>query len=326
MKHLAIRPLRDVMTKCMAAKNQAVTFASVIIVVKNDRGIAATLDALATQQVRIPHEVIVIDASEPSVLADIRVNHPNVIWDQYPVSRLRTTPQQRNRGVALAKGDVIVFIDANCVPAQGWLQALIASLEQGESIVCGPVHDLNANNLVHYAPELDEGRYIDVCTTINVGMRRRVFDCVGNFDATFSFGQDIDFFWRATDAGFRIYYEPQANIAHDWGQRSEQLRRAYDYGKARAHLFKKHWRTRRRQLVSEPHVWMYPLFILGLPVTYFVPIYPLLLLVPLFKNRDHNPFGLTLHHLVFGWGVIIGTITIWPQGEAQGKTSRLAAA
>jgi cellulose synthase/poly-beta-1,6-N-acetylglucosamine synthase-like glycosyltransferase len=286
---------------------------SIIIVVKNDRGIAATLEHLESLPVDVPHETIVVDASESSRLVDIKALYPEIIWDQFPVSVKRTTAEQRNRGIVLAKGDVIVFIDANCIPDTGWLQAIVSSIRAGEDIVCGPVHDLSESNLVHYAPALIDGKYVDVCTTISVGLRREVFNKVGNFDTSFLFGQDVDFFWRAHDAGYKIYYNPLVAIGHDWGEPKEQLHRAFVYGKSRAHLFKKHWKRRRGQLLREPHVWVYPLFILGLPVTYFIPFYPLLILIPLIKNRSDHPFGLILHHLFYAFGVIAGVLKQWPK-------------
>ena len=285
--------------------------ASVIIVVKNDRGIAATLDALQPQLIKAQSDVIVVDSSLPETLADIRESHPWARWEQFPFSTVRTTPQQRNRGIELATSDVIVFIDANCIPANGWLEALLRRIDEGKSIVCGPVNDSSETNLVHYAPVLLRAKYVDVCTTINVGLKRDVIDRIGGFDPSFRFGQDVDFFWRASDAGFKIFYDPKVAISHDWGNASEQLGRAFQYGKSRAHLFKKHWATRRGQLLHEPHVWVYPVFILGLPLTIWFPFYPLLLLVPLLKNRDGHPFSLTLHHLTYGLGVLAGVFTIW---------------
>ncbi|HKU18731.1 MAG TPA: glycosyltransferase [Candidatus Saccharimonadales bacterium] len=279
---------------------------SVIIVVKNDRNIARTLQGIKENAFDRPYEVIVVDASEPAVLADTKQQHRWVRWEQYPVSDKRTTPQQRNRGLELAKGEIIVFIDANCKPVPGWLAAIAQTLESGEAIVCGPVNDLNSTNLVHYAVDQTKAGYVRECTTINVGLRRAVIDCIGNFDERFLFGQDVDFFWRTADAGYKIYFNPQMIIGHDWGDRKEQVRRAYKYGYARARLFKKHWRRHGRQLLHEPHVWMYSLFILGLPLTVFVPFYPLLVVVPLLKNRSSNPIGLVAHHLVFGLGVIVG--------------------
>lgn len=285
---------------------------SVIIVVKNDRGITNTLDSIKASDCTVPYEVIVVDSSKPERLADIRKEHSWVRWDQFPYSERRTTPQQRNRGIELARSENIVFIDANCIPVDGWLSAIAKTLKK-EDIVCGPVADISKDNLVHYAPVHTEGRYIDVCTTINVAIRKSVIEKIGMFDESFSFGQDVDFFWRATEAGYKIYYDPAVGIGHDWGDRKEQLRRAFDYGKARAHLFKKHWRFRKRELLHEPHVWMYSLYLIGLPLTIVFPYYPLFILVPMAKNLTHNPIGLTIHHLVYGVGVIVGAVKPWPK-------------
>jgi cellulose synthase/poly-beta-1,6-N-acetylglucosamine synthase-like glycosyltransferase len=289
---------------------------SVIIVVKNDRGIQTTLQHLSRIGRGIRHEVIIVDASEPGILADIRSKFPSVRWHQFPPSAKRTTPQQRNVGLRLAGGDIIAFIDANCTPADTWFTAMISQMAAGKDIVCGPVLDSSEGNMVHYAPSLAEGAYVDVCTTISVGLRREVVERIGAFDPSFSFGQDVDFFWRATDAGYRIYYDPQFAIWHDWGDSKEQLKRAFEYGKARAHLFKKHWPRRWKQLRYEPHVWAYPLFILGLPLTSFIPFYPLLILLPVVKNLTHNPLGLILHHFSYGLGVIAGALMHWPKAPS----------
>lgn len=289
---------------------------SIIIVVKNDHAIADTLEHLFAERAETPFEVIVVDTSDPARLKDVREMYPQARWDQFPVSNRRTTPEQRNRGLELARGDIIAFIDANCIPAPGWIDAIAASIQDGKDIVCGPVRDRNQDNLVHYAPTHTKGRYVDDCTTISVGLTRGVIERIGGFDSSFSFGQDIDFFWRATDADYRIWYDPKVAIEHDWGKKSEQLTRAYQYGKARAHLFKKHWRTRSSQLIHEPHVWIYPLFILGLPLTVVFPFYPLFIFVPVLKNLHQNPLGLVIHHLYFGWGVLAGALKIWPKDLA----------
>jgi glycosyltransferase involved in cell wall biosynthesis len=290
---------------------------SVIIVNKDGRAIENTLDALAKMRGgTVSFEVIVVDKSLPEQMADIKAKHDWVIWDEFPRTKERTTPAQRNRGLELATGDIIAFIDANCIPAANWLEAIMDSAQAGEDIITGPVLDLSKTNLVHYHAEHTKGRYVDVCYTGNVGLRRKVVDRIGNFDTTFAYGQDVDFFWRATDAGFKIYFNPKVVIGHDWGKTNEQVRRAYHYGKARAHLYKKHWRTRLPELAHEPHVWVYPLFIVGLPLTYWLPVYPLLVVVPVLKNRTGNPLGLIMHHLTYGVGVIAGLIKPWPKPTA----------
>lgn len=298
-----------------------VSLVSVVIVVKDDRGIADTLGGMRKLFCPVPYEVVVIDASQPETLADIRQANPWAKWVQFPYSTMRSTPAQRNMGLEVAGGDLIAFIDANCVPADEWLSAMVEDMEAGEDIVCGPVRD-KGRDLVHYAPELSEPTYVDACTTISVGVRRDVFEAVGDFDLSFPFGQDTDFFWRTAGKGYKIYYDPRVSITHDWGGSDEQVRRAYQYGKSRAHLFKKHWRSQKRRLVREVHVWAYPLYIIGLPVTYFFPPYPFLALVPLIKNWKDRPLGILIHHLSYGVGVIAGTFKIWPSSQISIREAR----
>ncbi|HTX01974.1 MAG TPA: glycosyltransferase, partial [Acidimicrobiales bacterium] len=112
---------------------------------KNEPALAATLDALAEQlEDVVPRlvewgEILVVDASS-GALGAIRAARPDVRWvDFVPPSGARVTiPHQRNRGVAEARGDIIVFTDCGCVPAEAWLGRLLDPiLEAGERITCG---------------------------------------------------------------------------------------------------------------------------------------------------------------------------------------------
>ena len=76
------------------------------------------------------------------------------------------------------------------------------------------------------------------------------------------------------------------------------------YGKARAHLNRKHRARRRYVLRDDPIVVVYPLFLLGLPLTLVFPLYPLLLLVPAWRNRDQGIARVLVDHLWFGAGVL----------------------
>jgi glycosyltransferase involved in cell wall biosynthesis len=43
----------------------------------------------------------------------------------------------RNRGAAAASGDPLVFLDADCTPAEGWLSRLLAAHDAGAAVVGG---------------------------------------------------------------------------------------------------------------------------------------------------------------------------------------------
>jgi hypothetical protein len=57
-------------------------------------------------------------------------------------------------------------------------------------------------------------------------------------------------------------------------------------------------------LRNDPMVVVYPLFLLGLPLTLVFPIYPLLLLIPAWRNRSDGLIRVLVDHLWFGAGVL----------------------
>ncbi len=97
---------------------------------------------------------------------------------------------------------------------------------------------------------------------------------------------------------------PDAVVVHDWGDQRRQTRRAVAYGKARAHLYRKHPDRIARMLRKDPIVAAYPLFLLGLPLTLKWRAYPLLLAIPLWRNRGKQPVRVVVDHLWFGVGVL----------------------
>lgn len=280
---------------------------SVVLISKDEPALADTLAALAADpHPTLPLDVVVVDASERR-LDHVRRRFPAVRWLDYvpPAGVATTIPHQRNAGVRAAVGDPVVFIDAGCIPVRGWLARLVAPLLAGrEAVVCGGVSSMDG------APHYERTRrslpvdYVEDCPTLNLAFRRDVFDAVGGFDESFAYGSDIDFAWRVRAAGHRIRFEPDAAVAHDWGGSRRQLRRAFRYGSARAHLYRKHPGRRLAALRDDPMVVAYPLFLLGLPLAARLRAYPLLLLVPLVRNRGARPLETLALHLAFGAGVL----------------------
>ena len=164
-------------------------------------------------------------------------------------------PHQRNLGVRESRGDIIVFTDAGCRPLPGWLACLVAALRQDESVVAGIHQDPSGAGLYDLPrEEILKVKYVRESPTLNYAFRREVFDAVGGFDETFAYGSDVDFCWRLIDIGYRIRLIPDAIVQHDWGTPQRQRRRSYMYGKARAHLYRKHRARRMHVLRDDPMV------------------------------------------------------------------------
>ena len=281
---------------------------SMVIVSKDEPGLADTLDAVEKLTPDFLDEVVVVDASQRR-LDSLRIEHPWVAWHDYeqPEGVRVTISHQRNIGVARAQGDVIVFIDCGCVPRADWLSRLLAPIfEEGEWVTCGPA--ASQSRSIYSGPNwwgYTSERYVPAAPTINFALRREVFDAVGGFDESFAAGEDIDFSWRLTDAGYRLRWVPNAVINHEWGDTNRQLRRSFSYGAAWARLFRKHPERLRASLRDYPVPVIYPLFLLGLPLTIRYRTYPLLLLIPLWRARHQDaPLLVLLDHLAQGAGVM----------------------
>ena len=280
---------------------------SVVIISKDERSLAATLDALRPMFNDGIDQVVVVDASEGR-LDDIRADHAWVDWENFvqPRGVRITIPSQRNAGVAKARGDLIVFIDAGCIPRPMWLQRLLQPILHGsEHITCGPATARGAN--VYGGSRWSEPKteYVSKAPTINMAFRREVFDAVGGFDERFDYGSDIDFTWRITASGERIRWISDAVVEHEWGTVPRQVKRAFVYGAASARLYRKHPRRIKESLQSNPVPFAYPAFLVGLPLTLRFRWYPLLLVVPLWRNRRADaPVLVLVDHIVHGAGVL----------------------
>jgi GT2 family glycosyltransferase len=308
---------------------------SIVVISKDEPALGETLDAFVPLLEEELDEVVVVDASSGR-LDFVRDRHPWVTWVPFvagPGAGV-TIPEQRNLGVAAATGDVIVFTDCGCVPEPGWLPRLLAPILDGSETVTSGRTGSRGRSIYDGTPDgapLDDiapPEHVEECPTINMAFRRDAFEGIGGFDEAFEYGSDIDFSWRLTRAGTRIRYVPDAVVVHDWGDSRRQHRRALAYGKARARLYRKHPDRVIGMLRKDPIVAAYPLFLLGLPLTLRWRAYPLLLAVPLWRNRGKQPVRVVVDHLWFGVGVLreLGDVTAYrPRPGGSTKPDRVAA-
>lgn len=149
----------------------------------------------------------------------------------------------RNGGVAFAQGDILAFIDSDCVPEAEWLAEGLAALMTFD-FVGGRVTVLVDDPVQMTGSEAFERVFaFDFKTYItkkgftgagNLFCSRAVFDQVGGFRVGVS--EDVEWSYRARSKGFRLGYAPRAIVGHparrDWDELWGKWRRvnAETYG------------------------------------------------------------------------------------------------
>ena len=147
------------------------------------------------------HEIIAVDsAGDPEVQAVVH-RHPGVTLVR---AREPLLPgPARELGVRHSRGAYLAFIDADCVAERGWLRAALQCLEQGGTLVSGPVLDALpfhpvavADNLLQFAdrPARRPDGPATSLATCNLAVGRAAFDELGGFPRTsLPAGEDILF-------------------------------------------------------------------------------------------------------------------------------------
>lgn len=173
-------------------------------------------------EVNCPVEIIVVDNGSKTMPVDLCNHFANVRLDQ--ASEPGPGPA-RNRGIEISKGDILAFIDADCLADPNWIKAIHTVFENDQKIqvVGGDVRIAykNADRLTMleayesiYAYR--QKMYIEqknFSGTGNLAMRRQVHEDVGKF-AGIAIAEDRDWGQRATRKGYQIRYLSEMIVFH----------------------------------------------------------------------------------------------------------------
>lgn len=321
---------------------------SVVLPVRNEAAhIERVLSEVLTQDLGpLTLEVLVVDGASGDDTAEVarRVAAQDARVRVLHNER-RLSSAARALGAAEARGRYVAYVDGHChVPSPTLLRDMVDLFERTGADCLARPQPLRAGEN-GYWPEViaaartspfghsadstiyDHDEHAVSPVSAGAMYRREVFDRIGNFDPTFDACEDVEFNWRAADAGLSCWTGPQLALAYEprrsLGALFKQMGR---YGLGRARLHRKHPSSRTLESLVPAA------FTLGLPILAVVPFVPplprLLLLAPfvlyalldlVFSIQAASPArwrlvpGLLLAfptiHVGLGWGYLRGLLS-----------------
>ena len=218
-----------------------------VVVPTRDRAsaLAECLDALAGLD--YPPDlldVVVVDdgSEEPLAVGQVAVTYGARLL---VIGRNLGPAAARNRGAVEAEGEILAFVDSDCVPGPGWLRALTPyfAWDRVGAVAGRTVGYFTDSRLARYeevSSPLDMGVRLLVevegpdsfyAPTCNLLVRRSLYLRLGGLREELRLGEDVDFCWRLRDAGAVLVYAPQGVVSHKHLDRLPALlRRRADYG------------------------------------------------------------------------------------------------
>ena len=199
-------------------------YVSIIIPVYHDwHRLGMALDALGHQTwCKDRFEILVVnnDPADPFPKTFLEKQNLQLLYEKKSGSYAA-----RNTGIRSAKGDLLGFCDADCIPDRDWIEkAVECFLERPDCFRAAGKIKLIFRNQSRLSPaELHESVFAfrqdayakdGLSTTANMFAWRHVFDSVGMFDEILLSGGDLQWGQRAQSAGFDIVYCPEAIVKH----------------------------------------------------------------------------------------------------------------
>lgn len=202
-------------------------------------------------------EIIVVDdASEPPLAPFLTDLPARLLRQEHNIGQSAA----RNQAAALARGELLAFIDNDCLAEPGWLRAVVPYFtDPAVGIVGGrvtaPPGETRTAAFEAVRSPLDMGAVggpvgpneaVAYLPTCNLLARRELLSRQRGFAAELRLGEDVDLIWRALRQGWRACYAPEGRIVHYHRVRlPELLRRRADYGSSEAMLQTRHPEGRR---------------------------------------------------------------------------------
>lgn len=202
-----------------------ITISVVIPTYNEEKCIENCLNSVLSGSVA-PLEIIVADGGSTDNTVKISRNMGVTVID----NPHKHAAGGRNEGIKIAKGNVIAFIDADCIADKHWLEEIKNTFENEDIDGLGTYIEpaefenkyerfwgiFSLKMIMTYGTEpyyVSQKTLNDAFITASCAYTKELLEKLNGFDNWFANNaEDIDICWRALEAGAKLKYEPKAKI------------------------------------------------------------------------------------------------------------------
>jgi GT2 family glycosyltransferase len=282
---------------------------SVVVASYNSkRTIARCLSSLESQVTDGDFEVVVVDSSTDGTARVVEEEFPQVRLCRF--SDRKYCGDARNIGVALARGDIIAFTDADCTADSQWVDEILKAHESSQLAIGGAIANADPSGVVGWAAYFCEfsqwmpgtgPRWLDDIAGANMSYKKEAFGRYGPFlEGTYC--SDTDFHWRLGQDAHRLRFVPQIVVSHySISSLREFMEHEFDHGRSFARV------RIRGQGFSTPR---------RLAYVVLSPLIPLRILLKVLLNNIRN--RIYLPRFIRALPLVVAGVLSWSAGEVVG--------
>jgi glycosyltransferase involved in cell wall biosynthesis len=184
------------------------------------RTILGCLESLARQSTPEPFEIVVVDSSSDGTAQLVAQRFPKVRL--YTFADRKFPGDARNLAVARARGELLAFIDADCIADPDWIAQIVRAHRAPDPAIGGVVDNANPRSYVGWASYFCEfsqwiprsaPRRMTEIPTCCLSLKRWAFETYGPFrEGTYC--SDTAFQWKLGRAGHPPVLLPSIRVSH----------------------------------------------------------------------------------------------------------------
>ena len=194
---------------------------AVVFAYRNEDTILRAVSSVVEQDFDEPFEVIVATSGGDGAGKLVHEHFPDVRVIESPVRLL--PGGGRNLGITLARGEIVAFLEGDCIARPGWIRSRVAAHRAGHEAVASTVAVANPEhatarataylcyeNRLEGSPQGPAG----IPRSYGLSLTREVLNRAGPFDEALRIEEDTLMAERLREVGVSAWFEPSVCIEH----------------------------------------------------------------------------------------------------------------